>query len=77
MRLFIESRSLYMWKIIEQGHYIPMVDQPPQQEGQPPQVAHQVAIQRNQWTNTQKAKVQLNAKAKYLLTYALSKSEYD
>ena len=32
---------------------------------------------RNQWTDQHKAKVQMNAKAKYLLACALSKSEYD
>ena len=32
---------------------------------------------RNQWTDQHKTKVKMNAKAKYLLTCALSKSEYD
>ena len=32
---------------------------------------------RNQWTDQHKTKVQTNAKTKYLLTYALRKSEYD
>ena len=32
---------------------------------------------RNQWTNQHKARVQMNAKAKYFLTCTLSKSEYD
>ena len=43
---------------------------------QPPLVVVTV-IPRNQWTNQHKAKVQMNAKAKYLLTCTLSKSEYD
>ena len=34
-------------------------------------------IPRNQWIDYHKAKVQMNAKAKYLLTCPLSKSEYD
>ena len=50
--------------------------QPQQQEGQLPLPARQITLLRSQWTNAQKAKVQLNAKAKYLLDCALSKSEY-
>ena len=34
-------------------------------------------LPRNQWTDQRKTKVQMNAKAKYLLTCTLSKSEYD
>ena len=34
-------------------------------------------LPRHQWTNQYKTKVQMNAKANYLLTCALSKSEYD
>ena len=43
---------------------------------QPPPVVVR-AILRSEWTNQHKARVQMNAKAKYLLTCALSKSEYD
>ena len=43
---------------------------------QPPPVVVR-AIPRSEWTNQHKARVQMNAKAKYLLTYTLSKSEYD
>ena len=43
---------------------------------QPPLVVVTI-IPRNQWTNQHKAKVQMNAKAKNLLTCALSRSEYD
>ena len=35
------------------------------------------AIPRSQWIDQHNAKVQMNAKAKYLLTCALRKSEYD
>ena len=34
-------------------------------------------IKRNQWIDWNKARVQMNVKAKYLLTCVLSKSEYD
>ena len=42
---------------------------------QPPFVVVKV-IPRSQWTDQHKAKVRMNAKAKYLLTFALRKSEY-
>ena len=80
MRLFIEPTSLDMWEIIENGEYIPMVEQPSPQvvtdPEQPPLVVVRT-IPRNEWTDKHKTKVQMNAKAKYLLTCALSKSEYD
>ena len=69
-----------MWEVIENGDCIPTTEQPESQEGanpdQPPPVVVRT-IPRNQWTNQHKAKVQMNAKAKYLLTCALSKSEYN
>ena len=43
---------------------------------QPPLVVVR-ELPKNQWTNQHTAKVQINAKAKYLLTCALSKSKYD
>ena len=80
MRLFIESTSLDIWKIIENGDYIPTVEQLAPQvvadPEQPPPVVVKT-ISRNEWTDQHKTKVQMNAKAKYLLIYALSKSKYD
>ena len=69
-----------MWEIIENGDYIPTIKQPAPQvvtdPDQPPLVVVR-EVPRNQWTNHHKAKRQMNTKAKYLLTCALSKSEYD
>ena len=69
-----------MWEIIESGDYIPIVEQPAPQvvvdPEQPPLVIVKT-IPRSEWTDQHKTKVQMNAKAKYLLTCALSKSEYD
>ena len=69
-----------MWEIIENRDNVPTIEQPvsyvvanPDQS--PPVVVR--VIPRNQWTDQYKAKMQMNAKAKYLLTCALSKSEYD
>ena len=80
MRLFIKSTSLDMWEIIENGDYIPMIEQPvPQEVANPKQPPHVIVRTNpmNEWTDQHKAKIQMNAKAKYLLTCALSKSEYD
>ena len=80
MRLFIDSTRLDMWEIIENGDYIPTTEQPVPQEAadseQPPPVIVRTIL-RNKWIDQHKTKVQMNAKAKYLLTCALSKSEYD
>ena len=80
MRLFIKSTNIDIWEIIENGDYVPTIEQlvphvvvDPYQS--PPVMVR--VILNNQWTNQHNAKVQMNAKAKYLLTYALSKSEYD
>ena len=80
MRLFIEFTSIDMWEIIEDGDYVLTIEQPaPQQAADPEQPPLVVirTIPRNQWTDKYKVKVQMNTKAKYLLTCALSKSEYD
>ena len=69
-----------MWEIIENGDYIPTTEQPvPLVVADPDQPLLVVVrtIPRNQWIDQHKARVQMNAKAKYLLTCALSKSEYD
>ena len=80
LRLFIKSTSIDMQEIIENGDYIPTVEQPVPRAvadpDQPPLVVVTI-IPRNQWVDQYKAKVQMNVKAKYLLTCALSKSEYD
>ena len=80
MRLFIESTSLDMWEIIENGDYTLIVEQLAPQvvvdPKQPPPVVVRTIL-RNVWIDQYKTKVQMNAKAKYLLTCALSKSEYD
>ena len=78
MRLFIESTSIDMWEIIENDDYIPIIEQlvphmVADDDQSPPVVV--TTIPRTQWTDQHKAKVQMNAKAKYLLTCALSKSE--
>ena len=59
MRLFIESTSLDMWEIIENGDYIPTVEQPVPQvvadlELPPPVVVR--IILRNKWTDQHKTK---------------------
>ena len=64
MRLFIESTHIDMWDIIENGQYVPTDD-----TGE--------KIPKERWSNDQKAKVQLNSKAKFFLSCALSRSEYD
>ena len=56
MKLFIESTSLDIWEIIENGDYISTVEQPP------PVVVR--TIPRNEWTDQPKTKVQINAKVK-------------
>ena len=69
-----------MWKIIENGNYVPTIEQlVPQMVANPDQASPVVVkvVPKNQWTNQYKARVQMNAKAKYVLTYALSNSEYD
>ena len=80
MRLFIESTNIDRYEIIENGDYIPTIEQPvPYVVANPDQAPPVVVkvITRNQWTDQHKARVHMNAKAKYLLTCALSKSEYD
>ena len=54
MRLFIESTSLDIWEIIENGGYIPAVEQPvPQVVADLEKPLHVVVrtIPRNEWTN--------------------------
>ena len=69
-----------MWDTIENGDYVPIIEQPVPfvvaDPDQPPLVVLRL-IPRHQWTDQHKAKVQMNVKAKYLLTGALSKSKYD
>ena len=80
MRLFIEFTNLDMWEIIESQDYVPTFEQPiPSVATDPDQPAPAVVnvLPRHQQTDQYKTKVYMNAKAKYLLTYALSKSEYD
>ena len=67
MRLFIESTSIDMWEIIENGDYVPTIEQPVPQvatdpEQHPPVVVR--TIPRSQWTDQHKTRVQMNAKAK-------------
>ena len=80
MILFIEYTSNDMWEIIENGDYVPTTEQLVPlvviDPNQPPPIVVRT-IPRNQWTDEHKARVQMNAKAKYLLTCALSKNEYD
>ena len=80
MRLFIESTSKDILEIIEDKDYVPTIEQLAPQKvvdpEQPPPVVVKT-IFRNQWTDQHKAKVQMNAKVKYLLTCAFNKSEYD
>ena len=78
MRLFIKSTSLDVWEIIENGDYVPTTERLVPQvvaDLDQPLIAMVRLIPRNQWTDQQKAKVQMNAEAKYLLTCSLSKSE--
>ena len=69
-----------MWEIIENGDHVPTMEQPAPQVvadlDQPPPAIVRL-VPRNQWIDQHKAKVQMNAKAKYFLICALSKSEYD
>ncbi|KAJ8760620.1 hypothetical protein K2173_015287 [Erythroxylum novogranatense] len=64
MRLFIESTHVDHCDVIENGPYTPV-----DEEGN--------SIPRNRWMADQKARIQLNSKAKFFLTCALSRSEYD
>ena len=80
MRLYIESTSIDMWKIIENGDYILTIEQPVPHVVADPNQASLVEVKVipiTQWTNQHKAKLQMNSKAKYLLTCTLSNSEYD
>ena len=69
-----------MWEIIENGDLVPTMEQSAPQVvadlDQPPPAIVRL-VPRNQWIDQHKAKVQMNAKAKYFLICALSKSEYD
>ena len=60
MRLFIESTSLDMWEIIENGDYVPTTKQYVPHVAadldQPPPVVLRL-IPRHQWTDQHKAKV--------------------
>jgi len=64
MEMFIKSTQYSLWKIITNGDYVPT-----NSEGQ--------LIPEDQWSTAQMQKVQDNFKAKYLLTCALCRSEYD
>ena len=60
MRLFIEFTSIDMWEIIENGDYVPTIEQPVPHvvadlKQAPPIVVR--TILRNQWTDQPKAKV--------------------
>ena len=63
MEMFIKSTQYSLWGIITKGDYVPK-----NAGGQ---------IIEDEWTTTQLQKVQDNSKAKYLLTCALCRSEYD
>ena len=80
MRLFIEFTSLDMWEIIENRDYVPTIEQLVSYVVADPDQTPVVivgVIPRNQWTNQYKAKFKMNAKVKYLLSCALSKSKYN
>ncbi|KAJ8769823.1 hypothetical protein K2173_008230 [Erythroxylum novogranatense] len=64
MRLFIEYTHVDLWDVIENGPYTPV-----DEDGN--------LILRTRWTADQKARIKLNSKAKFFLTCALSRSEYD
>jgi len=64
METFIKSTQYSLWKVITKGDYIPT-----DSEGQ--------VINEDEWTATQLQKVQENFKAKFILSCALCKSEYD
>ena len=69
-----------MQEIIENGDNVPAIEQlVPHVIADPDQAPLVVVrvIPRKQWTDQHKMTVQMNVKAKYLLTCALSKSEYD
>lgn len=63
MRLFFESTCFDMWDIIESGYLVP-------REGG-------VDVPKACWSPEQKYQASLNAKAKYYLACALSKSEFN
>jgi len=64
MEMFIKSTQYNLWKVITKGDYTPT-----NSEGQ--------AINEDEWTATQLHKVQENFKAKFILSCALCKNEYD
>jgi len=64
MEMFIKSTQYSLWKVITKGDYIPT-----NSEGQ--------AINEDEWTVTQMYKVQENFRAKFILSCALCKNEYD
>ncbi len=62
--MFIKSTQYNLWRIITKGDFIPT-----DSDGR--------LLDEDDWTPDQLQKVQSNSKAKYLLTCALCKSEYD
>ena len=59
------STSIDMWEIIENGDYVPTIEQPvPQVVADPKQAPPAIVrtIPRSKWTNQHKARVQMNAK---------------
>ena len=53
MKLFIESNNIDVWDVVTDGDYVPM--------------QNNVPIPKADWTLEQKARVQMNAKAKLYL----------
>ena len=60
MRLFIESTSIDMYEIIENGDYVPTIEQPVPQVVADPNQAPPIVVKtilRSQWTDQHKVRV--------------------
>ena len=69
MKLFLESQDTDIWDIVENGPFTPTIAGPVPNSRIPKPKAD--------WTTEEKHKVLQNSKAKYYLTCALGRAEYD
>jgi len=68
MKLFLESQDVDLWDIIEIGPYKPTKRN---------QAGVEIDKPKEEWTSNEKARVLLNSRAKFFLSCASSKPEYD
>ena len=66
MKIFFEAVDLDLWEVIENGPFIPTVVEDGKSVTKP----------KSEWSDTDKRKISLNAKAKLIISSALSQEEY-